>query len=375
MGQAITRSVQMDSVERFHVVYSGFDIALIYPWIRYKYRDEEGWHSQTVAYYAWVSGAPSLALDENMAPHVSYAAQSLRYWHLGASGAETEMVDPAFSSSNSIDFSGANQPSISYVNQDAGELRYAWRGPIGWQFEIADSSGADLSGCRLAHDANGQPHVGYYDETNQTLKYATRLFGQWSIETVDASGNVGYDCSLALDAAGWPHISYYDATNGDLKYAFKDAGGWQIVRVDTIGNVGKSTTIRLDEYGNTYFFYHDVTNNMIKWAYPALSVSTGLENGTLTLNWSTVGGVEEFWVYGAEDDPWFKTDLEWPFENRLFVLDGEVTQYSTTSGIGDPESNWSYLIIAVDDQYHELARSSRVGEWDWGMEDRKSVTQ
>ena len=367
MGGASTRSVSIDNSDRFHVVYYGYDITLMNPWIRYRYRDNQGWHMHTVDNYVFYSGAPTLCLDEGMNPHITYSAGALYYWHLGASGAETEVVDSGITFNAAIDAFYGSSIAICYENADAGELRYTVKGPLGWEYEVVDADDVSISDCRLLHDSAGNPHVVFHDETGQSLRYATKESGDWTIETVDDSGIVGQGCSFALDTFGNPHISYYDATNGDLKYAYNYGRGWQIAFIDTVGDVGKSTTIRLDEFGNVYFFYHDVTHNKIKYAYPALSMSSSIQNGSQTLSWSPVGGVNEFWFYGAENDSHFPVETVWPFNNRLYVFDSSVISYTTNTGINDPASNWTYLIIAVDDQYQEIARSDRVGEWDWGM--------
>jgi hypothetical protein len=45
-----------------------------------------------------------------------------------------------------------------------------------------------------------------------------------------------------------------------------------------------------------------------------------------------------------------------------------MTSWLTGNGIGDPDSNWTYLVIAVDEAEAELARSNRAGEHDFDCE-------
>jgi hypothetical protein len=46
-------------------------------------------------------------------------------------------------------------------------------------------------------------------------------------------------------------------------------------------------------------------------------------------------------------------------------LPGGVTQWSTTTGIGDPDVCWTYSVSAVDALDREMAGSNRLGERDF----------
>jgi hypothetical protein len=49
------------------------------------------------------------------------------------------------------------------------------------------------------------------------------------------------------------------------------------------------------------------------------------------------------------------------------VLTPDVTSWSSRSGVGDPDENWTYLVIAVDATDQEIARSDRIGEHDFDL--------
>jgi hypothetical protein len=51
--------------------------------------------------------------------------------------------------------------------------------------------------------------------------------------------------------------------------------------------------------------------------------------------------------------------------NRVAVVPGETTMWSSPNGIGDPVNNWTYLLNAVDETEAEFARSKCVGEQDF----------
>ena len=84
----------------------------------------------------------------------------------------------------------------------------------------------------------------------------------------------------------------------------------------------------------------------------------------LMLEWSAVDGAAAYWVYGADNLPWFVPGGFPGFENRLAVVFGDTT-WIASQGVGDPDHNWTYLIMAVDDGDMEIVRSNRVGDWDF----------
>jgi hypothetical protein len=53
------------------------------------------------------------------------------------------------------------------------------------------------------------------------------------------------------------------------------------------------------------------------------------------------------------------------FAHRLAVLPQGTVTWASASGVGDPDTNWSYTVIAVDPASQEIGRSNRIGEWDY----------
>ena len=51
--------------------------------------------------------------------------------------------------------------------------------------------------------------------------------------------------------------------------------------------------------------------------------------------------------------------------NRLAVLSPGTTVWGSSGGVGDPDHNWTYLVIAVDEADKEMCRSNRFGEHDF----------
>ena len=153
------------------------------------------------------------------------------------------------------------------------------------------------------------------------LKYAHLDETGWHRETVDETSHVGYCACLDLDTLDRPHISYYNSASHNLQYAFRSAA----------------------------------------W----ISLTGELQAGVMVLGWTPVPSASEYWVYGADNRPHFMPGIAPDFEYRLAVLPGTTTTWQTTNGIGDPAYNWAYIILAADAAGLEIARSNRIGEFDF----------
>jgi hypothetical protein len=98
-----------------------------------------------------------------------------------------------------------------------------------------------------------------------------------------------------------------------------------------------------------------------------MNLTGELVGGQLMLDWQDTGGTSAYWVYGAPNSSYFAPVMLPPYANRLATLPVGTTSWSSPSGIGDPDNNWAYLVVAVDASNHEVCRSERVGEHDFGM--------
>ena len=86
---------------------------------------------------------------------------------------------------------------------------------------------------------------------------------------------------------------------------------------------------------------------------------------SLDLNWTEATGADEYWNYGATNDPYFEPVLTGGFENRVAEVPAGASTWATDAGIADSTTNWTYLIVAVDSSDQEIARSNRIGEHDF----------
>jgi hypothetical protein len=107
-----------------------------------------------------------------------------------------------------------------------------------------------------------------------------------------------------------------------------------------------------DDAGRAYIF---------SW----MSLSPSVSDAVLELHWSTWSPASEYWIYGADNWCYFDPGFAPGYEYKLDEVIPPTTIWSSTNGIGDPDHNWTYLIIAVDDSEMELARTNRAGEHDF----------
>jgi hypothetical protein len=90
-----------------------------------------------------------------------------------------------------------------------------------------------------------------------------------------------------------------------------------------------------------------------------------LTGGQLVLNWTSRPDATAYWVYGADNSAYFQPGLASPYMHRLAVLSSLVTSWSCANGVGDPDHNWTYLVVAVDGAGQELGRTNYFGEHDF----------
>lgn len=93
-------------------------------------------------------------------------------------------------------------------------------------------------------------------------------------------------------------------------------------------------------------------------------VSHSLIDGSLELQWDALPGTEFHWVFGESNHTYFDPDID-TYVNRIAVLPGAQTTWSSSSGIGSEAEQWSYVVIAVDEMDLEISRSMEIGEFDF----------
>jgi len=98
-----------------------------------------------------------------------------------------------------------------------------------------------------------------------------------------------------------------------------------------------------------------------------MTLSGSLYGGDLVLQWELWPGASAYWVYGASNLVYFLPGAAPGYQNRLAVLPPFFPTWSSSNGIGDSASNWTYQVLAVDDSEQVLVRSTRYGEHDFSI--------
>jgi hypothetical protein len=236
---------------------------------------------------AAVGSNPSLALDGNGYPHVSYqdfTNGDLKYAAFNGTSWSIEIVDANNPTGNeltaysSLALDSGNNPSISYWGDS--KIKYAVFNGSSWNITKIYDTGTTAAANSLALDSAGNPHISYYESIIKDLGYAHHNGTSWSNQFIDSGGDVGQYNSLALDSSGNPRISYYDATNTDLKYAVWSGSSWNVsTLISSANNIGTRSSLALTSNDKYVISYYDQTNENL-WAISegslfALLINTG----------------------------------------------------------------------------------------------------
>jgi len=271
---------------------------------------------------------PSLALDKNGEPHISYfrddykRSGGLIYASWTGSAWSLQIVDPTnyMGKDNCLAFDNAGNPHISYYDDWDGVKYASWNGSA-WVLEMihtivrVDEPGptslafdsndvplvsAALGGSSihlvwlyrraagggwyqeqvgtgqytsLAVSPDGKAHISYFDYELGALRYASLTAWApappytWTNEVLDYGGQVGQGVSAAMGPTGTPHVAYMDLTHNQLKYATLVYGQWKtsVVNVADISPT-HGHSLALDPAGRPHIAYSDYANRKIMYA-------------------------------------------------------------------------------------------------------------
>jgi hypothetical protein len=255
-------SIALDSNDSPHISY--FDHTNYN--LRYAYWNGSAWYLMTVDSDAQVGVDNSIAVDSSDNPHISYfGAGYLRYARWNGSAWDIQIV-VYYGKKTSLALDSDDNPHISFCSEDW--IKYAnWNGSA-WNIEIIDVSSCLGGWTSIALDSDDNPHIGYHYSLGDDLRHANWNGTAWNIETVDSVGDVGSWTSIALDSDDNPHMSYreqIDWTDGNLKHAYWNGSAWSIETVDSCGWFG-DTSIALDSNDDPHLSYYDSAQGNLKYA-------------------------------------------------------------------------------------------------------------
>jgi hypothetical protein len=249
----------------------------------YNRRDGTGWltpsavvdsSSNDVGKYASIA---IKQLGSEVTVHVAYFDETddqLKYARIGhdyplAGSVQIEVVDTvgAVGSYPSIALDSNNVPHITYYDIKNKDLKYAYRlGIDSWTTEVVEANGKVGLFSSLAMDSQDRPHVAYFDDETDDLRYAYKSGGLWNYDVVDTVESTGWYVALKLDSADNPHITYYDYTNQNLKHAFWYRYNFVIELVDIAGDVGMYSSLDIDAADELHIAYYDASLGIVKYA-------------------------------------------------------------------------------------------------------------
>jgi hypothetical protein len=112
----------------------------------------------------------------------------------------------------------------------------------------------------------------------------------------------------------------------------------------------------------------DIEPFSVKQVTVTLDGLTGeLVDGEVVLTWPEWPDALAYWVYGAVNGSYFEPGLVPPYEHRLAVLGPGTTSWTSSSGVGDPAHNWTYVVIPMNENNADLARLGPWSELDFSL--------
>ena len=263
-------SIALDSLGNPHIAYST-EHGNPGDTIRYAYWDGSAWHSVDVVDSGYGLIWPSLALDSQDRPHVSWCNETggcLKYARWDGSDWQITTVEEGSCTGycNSLDLDSSDYPHISYISA-AEYLKYArWNG-TDWEKVTLDTVGYygfEGINTSIAVDGSDHPHIAYTYWITDDLKYAYYNGSDWQITTVDYNSITGKEPSIAVDSEEFPHISYRSTV---LKYARWTGSTWDILVLDESSNAGIQNSIALGNDDNPHISYAQGSSAVLKHAW------------------------------------------------------------------------------------------------------------
>ena len=223
-------SLTYDSSGQPHISY--FDLSEND--LEYAQRTADGWRLETVDVrgkpgFHLPAGFTRLALHEDT-PHIAYLGYrykpedgELRYATQQPWGWDHETVDRQTGAGGfpSLQLDADGLPWISYYrvgtwDYETGELRVAWFDGQRWRVEIVDGVGDAGRFNELALTAAEEPIVVYYVGNSAELRLAQRQNNRW--HTTPYTANAGAWCNIAIAPNNDIHLTYVDHALGKTRH-------------------------------------------------------------------------------------------------------------------------------------------------------------
>jgi predicted outer membrane repeat protein len=194
---------------------------------------------------------------------------------------------------------------------------------------------------------NDSPEEIYVSSSCSALVVYSNIQGGWSGE-----GNIDFDPLFADAAGGNYHLLDASPCIGAGTDSIQIGGMWYYApATDFDGNPRPNPPGSSPDMGA----YENVLG------LPIMALSGTLSDGELVLQWTPCVSTAAYWIHGTDNHAYFDPGIG----NVVGVVPPTTLTFSSANGIGDPNNNWTYLIVAVDDIDQEITRSNFFGEHDF----------
>ncbi len=358
-------AIVVGSNNRPHIAYGYYGAPPYSDELKYAYRDESGWHIDTVDSQEAPTTNIDIALDSNNYPHISYqmgvdfhSQNYLRYAYWNGNQWQTETIplpgdDTGYKTSIAVD--AYNRPHIICYDKENDCIRYTRKNGGSWLMRIIEDNPGENTYDSIAIDSDNNPHVCYTmmqtsnDPRKLRYKYSYDEGSSWtSHETIDntddANGGMSC-CNMVIDKNNdYAHISYekYENSISSLWYASKPVkSNWAIELIDnfysTFGN-----SIAVDTNGIPHISY-------CSWiGYKDLRYTTladGINSDPIANAGGGPGGRDTTYYSNSNEPIVFNAAEGFDFDGNLVRFRWDWTNdgiWDTPDGLGVPIVNHSY---------------------------------
>ncbi len=278
-------SMQLDSQNFPHVSYHHFVFCDPCPptyALKYAFRDDSGWHVQTLdgSSKVWVGMYSALVLDSNGFSNIAY--YDLKYMDLKLAIQDSSgwnFQRPFHGGSvgkyNSLKTDDRGNIHICYSAESNNALKYAVNDGNGWIMETVKSyEEIIVKSYLLQVDTDGYPHIVFYAMMPESgyhwkseLLYAFKSDAGWRIENLACCYAYNDGTSFVLDSGNYPHISIYDDNYPGLVCFYKDEFGWYSEIIDDDSSAGKNSSLVIDDHDNLYIAYNQDEPGKLKYGF------------------------------------------------------------------------------------------------------------
>ncbi|MFB6075823.1 MAG: PKD domain-containing protein [Candidatus Aenigmatarchaeota archaeon] len=268
-------SLAIDSEGDPHISYSGNNYNL-------KYAEWLGWSWDKVIVNSNVDviRGTEIDTDTNNNPHINYYTdmEEYKYSKWNGNSWDHAKINGGKGQDNifSMVLDQEDRAHICYANWHfESSLAYSYWNGSSWEGSIIEPFDG-ITYCSIDVTSDNKPYVAIIRDGS--VYFGEKLsLEDWSYKKVFSGSETNYanELSLVIDSDDNPHIAfttydsdhhYADSVNMSLKYTNKEGNIWQISTVDTGDYAKLSPSMDIDSNGNSHIAYIDGSDDDLKYA-------------------------------------------------------------------------------------------------------------